>query len=230
MSRMSRGWRADALGARLGVGLVWLFASAQADAVVPQPGDTVVAEERGVFWHVDGASGDRTVISSPGAALLCSDPGVPYDCCTGGGTGDGTGACATVGAGVSLNDAVRQFAVTPSGDVVGLAELGVETSVYRVDLTSGDRSMVSCRDHSLICLGAGDPLACCTGAGTGNGVAPCAQLGGGGFFNPGVVPIDIEAFLGTPPQAVAALPTWGLPVLAGILLGLSMRAVRKRPA
>jgi hypothetical protein len=213
-------------------------------AVVPEPGDAFVSDSGGmVLWHVDGTTGDRTVVSSPGAGhplgggqFLCSDLDNPYDCCTGSGTGDGTGACAVVGSGPQWRIA-RGIAVTPAGDVLvtahpsfsGFAPCEVQI-VYRVDPLSGNRSIASTDDLSFLCSAAGQPLACCTGPGTGDGTPPCAAVGSGDFSNCSYATelAHIATVPSPPPQPVASLPAWGLPLLAGILLGLSIKAMRRQ--
>src|SRR5262245_60497238 len=75
--------------------------AAAAKALDPQPGDLFSLDDRGVLWLVDGQTGGRTPVSSPGETVLCTGTGTPYECCSGSNTGTGLGPCAVIGTGPS---------------------------------------------------------------------------------------------------------------------------------
>jgi hypothetical protein len=177
-----------------------------------------------VLYAIDPDTGDRTVASSPGFSVnVCFAAGSPFECCTGPFTNNGQPPCTALGSGENVMDprAVRWDA---DGSILVLGEF-----LMRVDPATGNRTVVSSPQLSSECSQAGIPYMCCTGSSTDNGQAPCAALGTGEeWFTAGSM-VDM-AIVSSIPPSVTSLPAWGIPLLAGILLGISMRAVGRSRA
>jgi len=211
--------------------------AATSGAVVPQPGDVFVLDDSSVLWLVDAQTGERIPVSSPGASVLCKGPGEPYECCTGVGIGIGAGACIAIGTGPSWHFATshgnaHDLTVLPNGDVVVPAfppSNDLPTLLYRFSAVSGTRTVLSSPDLTVECTGPGVPIECCTGTGVSDGTPPCAEVGSGPQFAmwDGFAIPAASAVPATVPVAVTSLPTWGLALLAGVLLGISIRSVRR---
>ncbi len=211
--------------------------AATAGAVVPQPGDVFMLDDSNVLWLVDAQTGERIPVSSPGASVLCIGTGEPYECCTGVGIGMGTGVCVEIGTGPSWHQGFSSgpsggVAVLPNGDVVvpAFPRGGAQpTLLYGFSAVSGTRTVLSSPDLTAQCTGPGVPIECCTGTGVSDGTPPCAEVGSGPQFanwNGKFLP-TASAVPATVPVAVTSLPTWGLALLAGVLLGISIRSVRR---
>ena len=160
-----------------------------ASVVVESSGDILVTDPgvpgiTGAVFRVDPLTGNRTIISAADRTSFCTAAGVPFACCTGDGTGDGTPPCAAVGSGPDFDG---NLAILP-GNLGGLV---VESSgdimvnsdaLFRMDPLTGNRTIISVADRTTNCFGAGLLFACCTGAGTGDGTPPCAAVGSGPDF------------------------------------------------
>ena len=131
--------------------------------------------------RADPVTGDRTVASTADQVGKCTiTPGDPFECCTGLDTGDDTPPCVAVGSGLSLGGP-RGITVESDGDIL-LMEATVK-AVFRVDPSTGDRTIVSVADRVSFCSSAGVPWPCCMGGGTGNGTPPCVEVGSGPNFD-----------------------------------------------
>jgi hypothetical protein len=169
-----------------------------------------------VFVAVVSATSGRAVELQPGDILVVSgqqDVVVRVDASTGARTF------------VSLPDDSAVF--SNSSDLVidadGSLLVSNESGVIRVDPETGVRTIVTTLDLVGQCNAVHDPFLCCTGSGTGDGTPPCVAVGSGpaiaGFRGVAVVPP-------TSPATVSALPPWGLAVLVGVLIGLTVREAR----
>jgi hypothetical protein len=123
-------------------------------------------------------------------------------------TGDRTlisecvGGSPTLGARPCWPGAVNNIAITQEGQIYINAE--PSAALFRVDPGTGDRTLVSCHPS--------DPG--CNGATVGSGPLFTAYTG-------------LDIFPPTPPAAVSGLGTWAAPLLLGILIGLTVRVMRK---
>jgi hypothetical protein len=144
---------------------------------VPNPGDVFVADN-GRVLHIDGVTGDRTVIS-------CWAPST----CPGG---------QLIGTGPDFFDP-RGLAVSPSGSIL-IYSVGGDPSVIAIDPTTGDRTVLS---NSANGEGAPMPVS--------NQPPTLTVWPRRGFFI----------------AAIAALPIWGIPLIVGIFIGVSLRLRRR---
>jgi len=216
-----------------------LVVGTAAFAVSPQTGDVIIVEsdtggsDQAVVWLIDKATGDRTVLSSSGESANCKGLGQPYSCCSGAQTGDGTGACATVGSGPRIFGERFDVTVTPDRSIRiavggGLNLSPLRALIFQVDPDTGDRTVFSTDDGSAFCESAGVPFVCCTGLVTGDGTTPCTAVGAGPDFSTtaGDLGMHVAAVPAPQPAAVATLPAWGLALLVGVLIGVTLRTSR----
>ena len=129
----------------------------------------------GALLRVGGAfsGGNRSVLSAAAQLPRCVGSNDPIDCCTGGGTSDGTAPCVAAGTGPDL-PGPQGVAVDPQTGVIFVGG----SWVVGVDPVSGNRTVVSSSDITSSCTGGefGEiDAACCTGLGTSNGTPPCAD-------------------------------------------------------
>ncbi len=178
-------------------------------------------------------SGDQSILSVGNLVNVCTSSQSPWPCCTGAGSGDGTPPCVSVGTGPGFFGFQHFVAVdTLNGRMLVYTGEGIGSdpnlTITSVDPTSGDRAIVSTQDRSLDCQSSGVPWACCTGSGTGNGQPPCAEVGTqvSDFGNQLAFGRGFAVVPPSQPQSVASLPTWGLALLAGLLIGLTLRTMR----
>src|SRR5262249_2103844 len=122
------------------------------------------------LYRVDRTTGDRTIVSSVDVTYGCYAAGLPYACCTGAGTGNGTHPCKPgVGSGPTAGDFTFASLAIQGTNLYS----GFDTFLLRVNPSTGDRTLVSATNGVAGCWGAGKPYVCCTGEGTGDGTFPC---------------------------------------------------------
>ena len=213
------------------VGLASALMLLHGSAVAQTTSDAYLASD-GTLLLVSGVNGSRTVVSSTGADQ-CQFAAAPYPCCTGPGTGEGTGLCVQVGAGpVGLSyDGLAPLAngTTILAGVSYFGSFGELGAIMAVDVSSGDRTFVAANDLTDACQAVGDPFACCTGLGTGDGTGECSATGIGSGPDVPSETDRLEAVPFTPPT-VASLPVLGLTALVGVLLGLGIKSARGQGA
>lgn len=173
-----------------------LLLATVAEAVAPKPGDIIVSDEDG-----SDLCGRLVAIDpSTGDRTIVSSETV------------GSGPCALTKQGFK-----PLLTVDDNGRIFWAGNLG--QILYLVDPTSGDRTVVSSNDFSSDCIGSGDPFACCTGSGTGDAATPPCVPSNGPLVGAGsemaVMPIHVPS--------VSALPPWGLALLVGVLIGVTLR-------
>jgi hypothetical protein len=141
-------------------------------------------------------------------------------------TGDRTIICSeTDGTGPKVSLVFFDFS---HSKIVGSESLLVNNAgnvLYQIDLSTCNRTILSSTDQTSSCTADEEPYECCTGSGTSDGTPPCTQVGSGPDF--GEASLKIYA---VPPDIpnVAALPAWGIALIVGILVGLSIRLVRQQ--
>lgn len=161
------------------------------------PGDILVSPESEPWIYlVNPSTGDRSVFSG------CTDSS-----CT-----------SVIGSGPYQTDRdYRHIAVSKNGTIIvgGGSEV-----LLKIDPSTGDRSVLSCRDQTGSCFAVGQPWSCCTGSATSDGTPPCAAVGTGP---------DLEGTFGIAvfevPTALTGLQSWGvLAVIALIVVSARKRA------
>ena len=177
------------------------------EAAALNPGDIVVSDVLDGqlrLLRLDPATGERTIISA------CLDA-----------------TCSTfIGSGPKFpqGSSSLKTAIEPTGSILAAPKGFSFGVIYRVDSSTGDRTIVASTDQTTTACGsAGTPFDCCTGSGISDGTPPCADVGSGPA-------LGANAFMAVAPTfapALSSLPTWGLALLAGIVLGLAIKTARR---
>ncbi len=159
-----------------------------------EPGDLVVVEQTRLL-HVDTATGNRTVISG------CVDTNACFP-----GAKIGSGPTWSMVGGIAFEDdgsiLVGTLGVSPDPNATPRT---LPPAVIRVNPTTGDRVVISGCD--AVDLEAGSNPVCLSEVGSG----------------PSIEGTPIPARVPHNPPAMSALPEWGLVLLAGVLIGLTIK-------